>query len=205
MWLGDDMNEVVIFDEYAKMFSKLPKRLQTILQEEGKLSKEELIEQINLYIEAHQMNIVISDLEIDKIIAKEQTAFTASILKEAIENSDAYMHNLLDSNLENDEVVKLSNNVLKMIYSVIKKICNSEYFDNYLNNLKVEIYNKILETNETKENLSKYFDKIKYIIDESVTKNVLSFTENVKNKINNGYIKEMNDITNSLSDSLVTA
>lgn len=197
------MNKEQVLEEYVKLFSKLPKRLQVTLQEEVNLSINDFIDTINLYITSHDMNIIIPLEDLKKIIQKNQLIYTSNILGYAQESSSENMNSLLNNSLSDAEIIELTNNVLKSVYSIISKLYSSEFYDNYTSKLNEEVYSAIVQANDKKESLGKYLDKIKYIVSEVVSNNSSKYAQNAQNKLNNGYAKEINEVTTVLANSLI--
>ena len=197
------MNKEQVLEEYVKLFSKLPKRLQVTLQEEGNLSINDFIDTINLYITSHDMNIIIPLEDLKKIIQKNQLIYTSNILGYAQESNSENMNSLLNNSLSDAEIIELTNNVLKSVYSIISKLYSSEFYDNYTSKLNEEVYSAIVQANDKKESLGKYLDKIKYIVSEVVSNNSSKYAQNAQNKLNNGYAKEINEVTTVLANSLI--
>ena len=196
------MNREQVLEEYVKLFSKLPKRLQVTLQQEGNLSINDFIDTINLYITTHDMNISIPSEDLKKIIQKNQLVYISNIIEYAHEHNGENMYTFLNNNLSDAEIVELTNRVLKSIYSIIGKLYNSEFYDLYKDSLEKEVYNTIVEYNNKKENLNKYLNKIQYIVNEVVSNNSSKYAYNVQNKLSNGYVKELNVMTTALTNSL---
>lgn len=197
------MDKKKSLEEYQRLFSKLPKRVKDALTEEGNLSKKDIIEQINLYVVAHKMDINVPNDEIEKLITNNQNKYISNIEEHTRENAANYMFSLMNVDINNEqEVLKITNDSLKIIYSIIGKVYNSKYFELYEGNLKKDIVDILININSQNSNINSYEEKIKHIVNEAISKIALQSGYNVSNRLTSGYVSEIKDAAGNLVTSM---
>ena len=191
------MNENELLEQYKKLFVKFPGTLKRYLTDECNFSKKEIIDLLDRQIKSNQLPLVVPTGKLEQVISNNQRTYVKNANENAQYKAADYMASLVN-HTSDDNIVRIVNDCLKIVYSIIGDVYDSKYFEVYVAKMIKDINDTLVKTNSENLNMSLYEEKINYIVNEVVKKITLQSGWNVSNRITSNYVKNLTDISDKL-------